>query len=76
MTTRPTLDTLFASVAFLVLGSPAALYAQAGGATAGFPIRPVRIVVPFTPGGQPDIFSRIIAQKASEGLGQSRRNNY
>lgn len=71
MAMRPTLNAVFTSAACLVLGNPAALYAQGGGATAGFPNRPIRIVVPFTPGGQPDIFSRMIAQKASEGMGQS-----
>lgn len=67
LTGRPALHAVFTAAACLVLGSPA----QGAGATASFPSRPVRIVVPFTPGGQPDIFSRMIAQKASEGLGQN-----
>ena len=71
MAMRSTLNAVFTSAACLVLGSPATLYAQGGSATAGFPSRPVRIVVPATPGGQPDIFSRMIAQKASEGLAQN-----
>jgi tripartite-type tricarboxylate transporter receptor subunit TctC len=40
-------------------------------AQTGWPKKPVRIVVPFTPGGQPDIFSRMISQAASESLGQN-----
>jgi tripartite-type tricarboxylate transporter receptor subunit TctC len=49
--------------------APAALPAQ-GDATAGFPARPVRVIVPFTPGGQPDLFARLISQKVGEALGQ------
>ncbi len=37
---------------------------------ADFPSRPIRIVVGFTPGGQPDIFSRMIGNTLSEKLGQ------
>jgi len=36
-----------------------------------FPARPVRLVVPFPPGGATDIIGRLIAQKASEDWGQS-----
>ena len=71
MDMRSTLNAVFTSAACFVLGSPAILYAQSNGATASFPSRPVRVVVPFTPGGQPDIFSRMIAQKVSEGLRQN-----
>jgi tripartite-type tricarboxylate transporter receptor subunit TctC len=51
-------------------GAPAAFAAQRPGDLSGFPIRPIRIVVPFTPGGQPDIFSRMVGQKMTEALGQ------
>ncbi|HSQ04548.1 MAG TPA: tripartite tricarboxylate transporter substrate binding protein, partial [Burkholderiales bacterium] len=36
------------------------------GAEANFPARPLRIVVGFTPGGQPDITARLIAPKLYE----------
>ena len=39
----------------------------AGGA---FPNRPMRIIVPFTPGGGNDVFGRAVAQKMQERLGQ------
>src|SRR5258705_1407690 len=51
--------------ALLVLGAAAgALHAQS------FPVagRPVRIVVPFPPGGQTDIQARAIAQKMNQSL--------
>lgn len=38
--------------------------------SAGFPDRPVTLVVPFAAGGSTDVVARIIAQKMSEDLGQ------
>ncbi len=53
----------------LLLASGGAIAAQLRG-TPDFPTRPIRIVVGFTPGGQPDIFSRMIGVKLGEALGQ------
>src|SRR5687767_3786443 len=36
-----------------------------------YPVRPIRIIVPFPPGGGNDTVARAIAQEASPGLGQS-----
>src|SRR5690349_310854 len=57
------------AAASFACGAPAAHSAQRDPA-AGFPNRPIRVIVPFTPGGQPDIFSRLISQKVGEALGQ------
>lgn len=35
-----------------------------------YPARPVRMIVPFGPGGNADVFARIIAQNLSERLGE------
>ncbi len=35
-----------------------------------FPSKPIRLVVPYSPGGLPDTVARIISQRLSEGLGQ------
>jgi tripartite-type tricarboxylate transporter receptor subunit TctC len=39
--------------------------------SAAYPNRPVKLVIPFPPGGPLDIIGRLIAQKASEDWGQS-----
>src|SRR5688572_2163221 len=55
---------IHALIASTVVLSPAAVLAQA------FPTKPVRLILPFPPGGPTDLLGRTIAQKLSEQMGQ------
>lgn len=57
----------FLAAICLLAGAPTALAQKAG---ADYPNRPIRIVVPFTPGGQPDIFTRMIIPGLVDGFKQ------
>lgn len=54
-----------------LLGGLGALPLAARAQVAGGPARPVRIIVPYGPGGSSDIVARILAQHATERSGQS-----
>jgi tripartite-type tricarboxylate transporter receptor subunit TctC len=54
-------------VAFL-LATTGVCHAQSP--AAGYPNRPVRIIVPFAPGGVTDVMARLLSQKLSESLGK------
>jgi tripartite-type tricarboxylate transporter receptor subunit TctC len=57
---------------FRALGAFALVAACAGTAQAqSWPSRPIRMVVPYTPGGYTDLMARLVSQKMSESLGQT-----
>src|SRR5947208_9039594 len=51
-------------IAFVALGLATSAVAQ------NYPARPVKLLVPFPPGGNTDIVGRLIAQKLSDSFGQ------
>jgi len=60
----------FARYAVLGAALAAALAWSAGAAAQKYPTRPIRVVIPFPPGGNVDTFARVLLRYVEEDLGQ------
>ncbi|MGB8037408.1 MAG: tripartite tricarboxylate transporter substrate-binding protein, partial [Pseudolabrys sp.] len=58
------------AVGTLLVGALLANLAARAQDTAGYPARPVKIIVPFAPAGPTDVMARLVAQKLGESLGK------
>src|SRR6187455_176672 len=59
------------AVALLLLGSTAAVAQTAApGAARAYPVKPIRLILPFPAGASSDIVGRLLAQKLSAPLGE------
>lgn len=59
---------LFATISAIALACSTPAHAQTD---AGYPARPLRLIVPFAPGGTTDTVARLVARETTKPLGQS-----
>lgn len=59
----------FVAVTLAVASAPAA--AQTSGQAAPWPSKPIKLVVPYAPGGTTDVVARMVAEYLGQKLGQN-----
>ena len=67
---KPMKSYLWKALGILLSFSLVIALSTAGLAAEAYPTKPVRVIVPFPPGGSNDIVGRMVAAKLSERLGQ------
>jgi tripartite-type tricarboxylate transporter receptor subunit TctC len=53
-----------------ILAALVAAFASSAALAQSYPVKPVRLIVPFPPGGNTDVLGRLMAQKLSDAFGQ------
>ena len=61
------LGRMMACAIFMIGISPASAVAQ----TVAYPAKPIRVIVPWTPGSAPDILARMVSQDLSDNMGSA-----
>lgn len=64
------LETVFTSICAAMVLTCAPVQANSSGLAPKFPTRPLRMIVPFAPGGSTDVLARMLARQLTESLGQ------